>query len=107
MRGTVKTKSEFNKIFNKGIRLTGQYINAIILKGTKETRLGIIINSKYGGSVERNRAKRVIKEAFREIVKMIKTPTEIIIMPKGPIRGIGKGEAKKDLMSMVEKSGIA
>jgi ribonuclease P protein component len=36
-----------------------------IHNGLSETRLGLTVGRRYGGAVQRNRAKRVLREAFR------------------------------------------
>jgi ribonuclease P protein component len=58
-------KGEYNKVYDKGKRLHGEYFSLILLPNNNlHNRLGISIHGQLKGSVKRNRIKRVIKEAM-------------------------------------------
>ena len=61
------------------------------------TRLGISASKKVGGAVQRNRAKRVIREAYREIDKTfgIKKGFLIVITPR-PECAVSKMQSVKN-----------
>lgn len=45
-------------------------------------RVGFIASSKVGGSVERNRAVRVLREAVRQVLPEIRPGCDIVIIAK-------------------------
>jgi ribonuclease P protein component len=46
----------------------GRFFTMLLLRnGTAGARLGIVASRKLGGAVERNRAKRLIRELFRHL----------------------------------------
>jgi ribonuclease P protein component len=51
------------------------------LKGRTHSRLGITASGKFGSSVERNRFKRLVREAFRT-KRQLWNPQEIHIVPR-------------------------
>lgn len=56
----------FRRAYNKGKAYARSTVAVYILKsGKKFNRLGITTSKKIGGAVQRNRARRVIKEAYR------------------------------------------
>ena len=60
----------FSKVFRHGKYASNYYLTIYALKNYNRnapTKLGISVSAKNGGAVQRNRAKRVIREAFRKV----------------------------------------
>ncbi len=45
-------------------------------------RLGISVGKAYGSAVQRNRIKRLIREAFRQVKHKLPTGVDFIIVPR-------------------------
>lgn len=68
MKHTVSLKENymFRRLYNRGKSVVDPYIAVYYKKNHMENnRLGITATKKIGCAVERNRARRVIKEAYR------------------------------------------
>ena len=103
---SIKNKNEFDKVFDNGKRYNGELLTLITAKSSGSLKLGIIVNSKFGGSVERNRVKRKIREAFRSVAGKFKENPEIVIIPKGPAGKAKTPEILTDLSSITHRAGI-
>lgn len=103
---SLKNRNEFDKVFKNGKRHNGELLTLIAAKGSGPLKLGIIVNSKFGGAVERNRVKRKIREAFRSISDKFRDNPEIIIIPKGPAREAKTHEILTDLSTITHRAGI-
>jgi len=66
---SLKENFLFNKAYSKGRSAVRRSIVVYAYKNSRVilTRLGITINKKLGSAVERNRARRMIREAFRQL----------------------------------------
>ena len=63
----VRRSSEYKQVFEGGTRLHGRYLTLLLRpNGSSTPRLGVVASRKLGGAVDRNRAKRLIREMFRQ-----------------------------------------
>ena len=60
----LKKEKDFNKVFKEGKRLFSNSLTLVYLP-SKELKLGFAVGKKHGGSVQRNRIKRLLRESFR------------------------------------------
>jgi ribonuclease P protein component len=80
-RERVRRRAEFQQIYERGRRIRGRYSTLFIQpNGLTVGRLGIAATRKLGGAVERNRAKRLIREVFRR--NKIAPGFDVVVVPK-------------------------
>lgn len=64
--GRLRHRSEFLRVYDQGSKAHGRYMTLFVLPNRLDcTRLGIAATRKMGMAVERNRAKRRVREVFR------------------------------------------
>ena len=77
----LKKEKDFNLIFSKGKRLFSKSLTLIYLP-SKELKIGIAVGKKHGGSVKRNRIKRLIRESIRSFTPKISQNFFFVFVPK-------------------------
>ena len=114
----IKENHLYLKAFRKGGRCVGKTVAVYVLKdyAAKKlmlahpekkyvNRLGLSVTKKVGGAVQRNRAKRIIRAAYRQLVKnkSIKTGFLIVISAKPEIAGMSSKDVYTDLSRAMHK----
>ncbi len=79
----LRRRRDFEKIFAEGKAFKGPILNAYVLPNSLgHTRIGIVVGRRYGGAVQRNRIKRLLRESYRLNKNLIKVGLDIVILPK-------------------------
>jgi ribonuclease P protein component len=66
-RVRLRARGEFTLVQKQGRRVATTYMTVLALPNALEhDRLGVIASRRFGGAVKRNRAKRRIREIFRQ-----------------------------------------
>jgi len=80
----IRRKSEFQRVFEAGQRVHGRFLTLIAAPNqTGTARLGIVASRKLGDAVQRNRAKRLIREVFRRTVRPADGPAiDLVVIPR-------------------------
>ena len=74
------------------------------LPSDQPTRLGVITSKKIGGAVVRNRARRLMREAFRLHRLELNTPIDLVLVARPSIAGKGFAEVERDFLTTLRKA---
>jgi ribonuclease P protein component len=98
MVGRLRNSAEFERVRTEGARWRGRYctLNAAralsrISDGSNAalTRVGYITSKRLGGAVERNRARRLMREAVRTLLQAAEVPAgwDLVLIAQTAIVG--------------------
>lgn len=68
----------------------------------REGRLGIIASRRFGGAVQRNRAKRLIRELFR-LNKPLTAGWDLVIIPKAGLLNADYSAVEADFRTICQR----
>lgn len=102
----LKKKSEFKRIFDAGISYPGKYIVLVILKSSDKKKIGFIASKKVGNAVERNRARRLMREVIRLNISHIIDGAQIICIARATIKGASYTNVEKAILQLLKRSKI-
>lgn len=76
----------FRHVYEQGRKVQSRYFTAFVLaKQDDGVRIGITTTRKIGNAVQRNRARRLIREAFRRNKWLAPNGVDIVINVKRPL----------------------
>ena len=96
----LKKRSDFKRIHHHGKAIEGTYFTLQILPMVGRSRLGITIPRGWGNAVQRNRIKRLIREAFRRHGEIF-SGMDTIVRPHGACKGRRAEEIEQSLVEEV------
>lgn len=95
----LRRRREFLAVKERGTRLhAGDYLILALPNECGRARIGLTVSSKVGGAVVRNRVKRWLREAFRDIAGELPAVDLVVIARSSAPRG-GMGAASAALAS--------
>lgn len=109
LRGHVPLRtSEFARVNREGqVQLGRQVVMKWIPAPDGETRLGIVVSRRYSRSaVTRNRARRLIREAFRLLRNGITQPVWLVVISRKYLHGSKLQKVQREYADLLTKAGV-
>jgi ribonuclease P protein component len=97
-RRRLSRSGEFDRVYRDGSSHATRYLVLYTFPRRDEdrddVRLGVSVSRKVGGAVERNKVKRVLREAFWELAERLPPRHDFVIV------------ARSELKELVERQGM-
>lgn len=86
----IRKRAEFQDIQGNGRRVfTRNFVLMLVAREVSEerasARLGVTVSRRVGNAAERNRAKRLIREAFRATRELWPPDLDVVVIARGPL----------------------
>ena len=85
----IQTSGEFERVKRHGKRYRTDCLRINYLPTDREfSRLGLVVSRRHGNAVARNRIKRLMREAFRQVKHDLPAVFDIVLLPAGEPCGL-------------------
>ncbi|MBR0598423.1 ribonuclease P protein component [Sinanaerobacter chloroacetimidivorans] len=103
----LRRKKDFSAIYNKGKSVGERYLVLFLKKNNLPyNRTAFLASKKVGNSVLRNRARRLMKESYRDLECKLTKGYDIILIARNTICNVKCADVKKSMDAAFMKSGI-
>ncbi len=97
----------FGEAYAQGRRFAGRFMVMWLREGGDAAlRLGVVASRKTGGAVERNRAKRRLREAYRLHRHRFHGQADVILIARRAIVKAAWKDIEQDLLRLAEEAGL-
>lgn len=98
----VRTRRQYQRIAQQSTRHVGYWVIVDARQNKKSsTKLGITASRHYGIAVERNRFKRIVREAFRHCRLQLQPGFDINVKPRQVARNAKPADIQAELIGFL------
>ena len=111
-RARLSRSAEFERVYRQGRSTANRHLvlYAFPNETTDRPRLGLSVSRKVGGAVERNRVKRLLREAFARTEPDLRAGQDVVLVARPAARELIEREGLEgvdaSLTELVAKGGL-
>jgi ribonuclease P protein component len=99
--------TDFKRVRRFGKSYAHPLVVLIVLAGSdEEKRVGVMAGRSVGNAVQRNRAKRMLREAVRTILPRLNLGWDIVIIARNPVLNANLSEIEDCLIQLFSKANL-
>ncbi len=103
---TIKNNCDFHRLYGRGKSFQGPALVSYVMKNRAGIcRVGITTSKKIGNAVERNRARRVIRAAYRSLEDKITGNFDFVFVARTKTVFINSNDLARIMYSQLSKAG--
>lgn len=97
----IRKRAQYLFLTRQSLKLETDSLYLYIDKRCHSSRLGITVTKKFGKAHDRNRFKRVVRDAFRKIISCISC-VDVVVHPKLKAKDLTSDMCAEELMSLLK-----
>jgi ribonuclease P protein component len=114
-RGRLSRSADFERVYREGHSHASRHLVVYVFprdgqEDGDDVRVGISVGRKVGGAVERNRLKRLLREAFTAVADDVPSMHDFVVVARRDIAELAaaRGEAgiEQELRELLSRAGL-
>jgi ribonuclease P protein component len=103
----LKQSTDFKRVRRSGKSYAHPFVVLVVLPAQGERTLcGVTAGSTLGGAVQRNRAKRLIREAIRPLLPKIQPGWKLVLIARKPIIAANLSDIQTSLQELFARAHV-
>jgi ribonuclease P protein component len=104
----LKRTEEFEHVRRHGQRLTKGclILNWLMTPQSAQARLGVVASRKMGGAVVRTRAKRLLRESFRQHQHELAGVADLVLIARNSAGQASFAQVERDFLAALHSAGL-
>jgi ribonuclease P protein component len=103
---TLRKASELGDVRRRGKRYEEGRVVVYVLPSEDWTRVGFVSSRNVGGAVARNRARRLLREAWRRLAPRIRSNHDVVAVARSAILGANMRDVMSDMERALGAAGL-
>jgi ribonuclease P protein component len=111
-RGRLSRSAEFERVYRQGRSTANRHLVLYTFPNpaAQRPRLGLSVSRKVGGAVERNRVKRLLREAFAGAEPELSVGQDIVVVARPQARDLAERDGlagiAESLSELIARAGL-
>jgi len=98
--------SEIRAVLAGGRRASGPRVILYVAPGEPGARPAFVAGRRIGGAVIRNRARRILRAAWRSLAPLVPEDERVVVVARGGISGATAKELETEMRGLLQRLGV-
>ena len=99
--------NDFRRLYARGKSFVSPVVVVYTLKNrTGQVRVGITTSKKIGNAVQRNRSRRVIREAYRGLASRVRAGVDLVFVARGKTPYVKSTDVARHMERQLQAAGV-